>query len=135
ADLRSAVEEIKRRLAEAADVLRRLSMNGLKPGRLRSHWPEVVHQAEEAYGWTAARTRPPRPSPAEITRMDETITWLLLIDAELRKIVWARACGLSWRKLEDIDGRSIRTLQNMHGNALDRLKRLLHERGVQLVPS
>ena len=55
------LEETKSRLAEAADALRRLTMNGIKPSRLRSQWPDIVQRAEEAYGWTAERMRPPRP--------------------------------------------------------------------------
>jgi hypothetical protein len=67
------LENTKQRLVEAADALRRLSMHGIKPSGLRSQWPDVIHRVEEAYGWTVGRVRPPRPSPAEITRMDEAI--------------------------------------------------------------
>ena len=115
------MEETRSRLAEAADALRRLSLNGIKPGALRSGWPDVVHQAHEAYGWTAERMRPPRPSPAQITRMDEAIGWLLWLDGQERKIVWARSMGVSWRRIEDLDGRSIRTLQNLFAAALGRI--------------
>lgn len=115
------LEETKSRLAEAADALRRLSMNGIKPGALRAQWPDVVRQAEEAYGWTAERVRPPRPTPAQITRMDEAISWLLWLDGEERKVVWARSIGMSWRRIEDMDGRSVRTLQNLFAGALRRI--------------
>ena len=116
-------EETKLRLIEAADALRRLSMNGVKPTGLRSQWPDVVHRFEEAYG--AERMRPPRPSPAEITRMDEAIGWLLWLDGEERKLVWARSAGLSWRRIEDMDGRSVRTLQHLYATAL---RRIFHRR-------
>ena len=119
------LEEVKQRLAEAADVLRRLRMSGLKPGSMQAKWPEVVRCVQEAYGWTATPMRPPRPSPAQITRMDEAIGWLLLLETDQRRIVWARAMGLSWRRLEDMDGRSIRTLQNIHATALERIARTL----------
>jgi hypothetical protein len=115
------LEETKSRLAEAADALRRLTMNGIRPGAMRSNWPDIVQRAEEAYGWTAERVRPPRPSPAQITRMDEAIGWLLWLDAEERKLVWARSMGLSWRKIEDLDGRSVRTLQNLFAGAMRRI--------------
>ncbi len=114
-------EDTKQRLAEAADALRRLSMNGIKPSGLRTQWPDVIHRVEEAYGWTGERVRPPRPSPAEITRMDDAIRWLLWLDADQRKVVWARSMGLSWRRIEDMDGRSVRTLQTLHAAALRRI--------------
>jgi hypothetical protein len=65
------LEETKSRLAEAADALRRLSMNGIKPSGLRARWPDIVQRAEEAYGWTAERMRPPRRrrSPAWTRRL------------------------------------------------------------------
>ncbi len=115
------MEDTKRRLVEAADALRRLSMSGIKPSGLRTQWPDVIHRVEEAYGWTGERVRPPRPSPAEITRMDEAIRWLLWLDADQRKVIWARSTGLSWRRIEDMDGRSMRTLQNLHATALHRI--------------
>jgi hypothetical protein len=96
-------------------------MHGIKPSGLRSQWPDVIHRVEEAYGWTVGRVRPPRPSPAEITRMDEAIGWLLWLDADQRKVVWARSMRLSWRRIEDMDGRSVRTLQNIHMAALQRI--------------
>lgn len=117
----SDLENTKQRLVEAADALRRLSMNGTKPSGLRSQWPDVIHKVEEAYGWTDGRVRPARPSPEEITRMDEAIGWLLWLDADQRKIVWARSMRMSWRRIEDLDGRSIRTLQNMHLAALQQI--------------
>jgi hypothetical protein len=115
------LENTKQRLLEAADALRRLTMNGIKPSGLRSQWPDVIHRVEEAYGWTEKRVRPPRPSPAEITRMDEAIGWLLWLNPDQRKVVWARSMRLSWRRIEDMDGRSVRTLQNIHLTALQNI--------------
>ena len=129
------IEDTKLRLVEAADALRRLSMNGMKPTGLRSQWPDVVHRFEEAYGWTATRMRPPRPSPSEITRMDEAIGWLLWLEGEERKLVWARSAGLSWRRIEDMDGRSVRTLQHLYTSALRRIHRRRARPGAPFVPS
>ncbi len=114
-------DDTKARLMEAADALKRLSMRGIKPGGVRAQWPDIVHRVEEAYGWTAERLRPAIPSPAQITRMDEAIGWLLWLGEEERKIVWARSMGLSWRRIEDMDGRSIRTLQTLFTAALRRI--------------
>jgi hypothetical protein len=115
------LEETKARMTEAADALRRLSMHVLKPSGLRAQWPDIVHRVEEAYGWSAERTRPARPTPAQITRMDEAIGWLLWLKEDERKVVWARATGMSWRRIEDMDGRSTRTLQNLFASALRRI--------------
>ncbi len=50
--------------------------------------------------------------------MDEAIGRLLWLDLGARKIVWARAAGISWRRLEDEDGRSDRTLQTIQAIAI-----------------
>ena len=56
--------EIKVRFEEAADTLRALRLGPRdKPSTRVTHWPDVVHQAILAYGWSAARVKPPAPSP------------------------------------------------------------------------
>ncbi len=126
-------EMVRSRLAEAADTLRRLPIpRGGFPARLRSHWPEVVQESFEA--WIASgRDRPflcpAAPSPQAIDRLDQTLPWLNLLDRGERRIVWARSCGLPWRRLEDIDGRSDRTLRSVYGQAIDRLVSRLNAAG------
>lgn len=115
---------IKRHLKEAADTLHRLPRAYAKP-RL-SAWPDVVrnsHSLESATG----RTRPAAPSPAAIDRLDESLAWMFACDPEQRKIVWARACGVPWRKLEDIDGRSHVTLRRIEDRGLAAIRVRLSE--------
>lgn len=115
---------IKERLKEAADTLRRLPP-GLRRARLTG-WPDVVRQAAEAYGYGTVATRLAAASPAAITRLDETLGWLFCLDVEARRIAWARASGIAWRKLEDIDGRSHVTLRRVHDRALAAIRRYLN---------
>lgn len=67
----SLVEE---RLAEAADVLRRLPEERVQG--YFSTWPAFLRDVREAYGWQQARMRPIPPSPGAIDRMDEAMRWL-----------------------------------------------------------
>jgi hypothetical protein len=112
-------ELIKTRFEEAAETLRALPLKSRdRPEARLSRWPDVVHQAILAYGWAAARVRPPAPSPEAIDRLEETLSWLWpLADAE-RRLVMARAYRLPWRRIEDLDGRSERTLRNVHARVL-----------------
>ena len=107
---------IKDRLKEAADTLRRLPP-GMRRARLTG-WPDVVRQAAEAYGYGTVATRLAAASPAAITRLDETLIWLFCLDVEARRIAWARASGVPWRKLEDMDGRCHVTLRRVHDRAV-----------------
>ena len=115
---------IKHYLKEAADTLHRLPRAYAK-ARLTG-WPDVA-QNSFAHELSPGRTRPASPSPAAIDRLDESLGWMFACDQEERIVVWARACGVAWRKLEDIDGRSHVTLRRIEDRGLaairDRLRK------------
>ena len=117
-------ELVKARLAEAADTLRRLPSARIR-ARLTA-WPDVVQSAATAYGYEAARTRPAAPSPEAISRMDETLGWLFWVENDGRRLLWARAMGVPWRRLEDLDGRSHVTLKRAHDRLLGEIARRLN---------
>ncbi len=112
--------EVKARLEEAAETLRAMTLSCRdRPARVGSGWPDVVRQSCEAYGYNEVCVRPPAPPPARISRAEEAVTWLLwLTDAE-RRVSWARASAITWRRLEDIDGRSHVTLRKIQSSALE----------------
>jgi hypothetical protein len=109
-------ETVKAWLREAADTLKRLPRADLRP-RL-TLWPEVVRSAAEVAMLEPSRLRRAAPAPAAIDRLDKVLSWLLACDEEARRMVWARACGISWRRLEDIDGRSHMTLRKVEDRGL-----------------
>lgn len=103
---------IRSALEEAAETLRRLPP-GLRRPRLTS-WPEVIRDSVGLLGPSAeGRIRPAAPTPGAIDRMDSVLSWLMACDGEARRLVWARACRVPWRKLEDIDGRIHVTLRKI----------------------
>jgi hypothetical protein len=115
----SPADEVKRRFEEAADTLRALRLTARdRPSARLARWPDVVHQAILAYGWSATRVRPPAPPPDAIDRLDETLGWLWPLADDERRLVMARAFRLPWRRIEDMDGRSERTLRNVHARVL-----------------
>ena len=111
--------------------------------RLGSSMPTVVRAVNEAYGWDARRIKPPAPSPAAISRMDEAFPWIGLIPAAparagsgelhsphggvlLRQIVWARLFMdpvslkylYSWSKIARSIGADHKGVQRWHSMAL-----------------
>ena len=89
----SLVEE---RLSEAAFVLKRLPAE-----RRRGYfnvWPQIVHDFADKVG---QEPRPMRvlPSPAAISRMEETLSWTVGLDPIDGKIVWMRAYGERWKAI------------------------------------
>ncbi len=114
-------EAVEARLEEAADTLRRLP-----PGRRRpqlTSWPDTVRDPGEAYGYERTTVRPGPPPPGAISRLDEVLGWLAPVDPADRRILWARARGSSWRRIEDEEGRSAPTLRKAWRQALARLAR------------
>ena len=63
------------RLEEAGATLLALPGTGWST-RLRTSSVDIVRTALESYGWTESRIRPPVPSSAQISRMDETLAWI-----------------------------------------------------------
>lgn len=87
--------EVEERLAEAADILRRLPES-----RVQGHastWPPYVREYWESYGVAEVKLRRPPPSAAAITRMDEALPWLTWLDPVDARIVWLRANGDRWK--------------------------------------
>lgn len=112
-------ERVRARFEEAAATLRGLRIGRRdRPETRLSRWPDIVHQAMLAYGWSDARVRPPAPQPEAIDRLDETLSWLWPLADDERRLVMARAFRLPWRRLEDLDGRSERTLRTVHARVL-----------------
>lgn len=117
----AAPDPVPALLREAADTLRRLPSALARP-RLSS-WPAVVRDSAAALvaADSPSRLRIP-PSPQAIDRMDRTLGWLLSCDDEARRLVWARATGVSWRRLEDLDGRSHVTLRKIVARGHDQIR-------------
>ena len=119
--------EIMERLSEAARTLRRLpAVKG--PHEHRSHWPDYVHAAQEAYGYAGVGRIRITPSPRDIDAMDEAIPWLQLMDDDDARIAWARANRTPWWKIGAIAGCDPRTAQRRLMEALLRTAAVLNER-------
>ena len=93
-----------------------------------SYWPDVVRsRAEILLSKPYHKSRVRNIKPAEITAMDEVLNWLFILPPEERKLVWARACNVSWRQLEDHDGRSSVTLRKIHNQSLTKIANVLSD--------
>ena len=90
-------ERVEERLIEAADVLKRLPEERVQ-GYFTT-WPEVVRDFWDAFGWHDAVLKRPWPSPASISRMEETLTWMQFLAPEDGRLVWARAEGTPWKAI------------------------------------
>jgi Domain of unknown function (DUF6362) len=86
---------IEERFVEAADVMKRLP-DVRVPGYFNT-WPKMLCEFADLVGQEPAPMRRPRPSPDAISRMEETLEWLLWLEPIDVKIVWLRATGERWK--------------------------------------
>ncbi len=119
------------RLEEAGATLLALPGTGYST-RMRVGHLEVVPSVAEAYGADRGRVKPPTPSAARISRMDEALGWIALIPADrrvIRRIVGARSLVspvterhlFSWRRLGEVVGADHKAVQRWHGQGIDML--------------
>jgi hypothetical protein len=131
-------ELVTDRLEEAGAALLALPGTGWST-RLRGSSLEIVRAAIENYGWTTNRIRPPVPSAARITRMDEAMGWVSLIPIEryvLRRIVGARSLVhpiterhlFPWRRLATALGADHKAIQRWHAQGIDLIVAALNRR-------
>lgn len=90
----SLVEE---RLAEAADVLKRLPE--VKVQGYFNLWPKIIYEFGDLVGQEPPRLRRPPPLPDAISRMEETLDWTIGLDPADARIVWLRAAGERWKTI------------------------------------
>jgi hypothetical protein len=131
-------ELVINRLEEAGAALLALPGTGWST-RLRGSSLEIVRTAIESYGWTTNRIRPPVPSAARITRMDEAMSWIPLIPIDryvLRRIVGARSLVhpiterhlFPWRRLATALGADHKAVQRWHAQGIDLIASALNRR-------
>lgn len=92
----TTIEEVAVRFEQCVTTLTRLP-GGIQAGHA-SYWPEVVHTPRE-------RARQPKganrlsATPADITAMEQTLTWFDGLNPVQRELVWARAYRTPWRQI------------------------------------
>lgn len=122
---------VTRRLEEAGASLLALPNTGWTT-KLRTSNLDIVRIAMDTYGAADKRIRPPVPSAAEITRMDEAMGWILLIPVDryvLRRIVGARSLVnpiterhlFPWRRLAAAMGADHKAVQRWHAEGIGRI--------------
>jgi hypothetical protein len=88
---------VEARLAEAADVLKRLPDRDVQG--YYNTWPRIIPEFSDLVGREPPRLKRPPPSPEAITRMEETLTWTAGLDPVDAKIIWLRAGGERWKTI------------------------------------
>ncbi len=111
------VGEVRRRIEAAMRAVVRLP-DRMRPSTRMTMPLDVVRDANESYGYEAARSPRVLPSSVEIDRMSRALGWLLMLPEARRQLVMARSVGLKWRTLEPRFGLTERRLRTLNIEAL-----------------
>ena len=90
--------DIADRFEEAAATLKRLPPAFRK--QRSCFWPEIIRDLYEKMNEEKLPLRLGPPSSAAISRMEEVMGWIFLLDDEKeRKIIWLRAEKIRWKQI------------------------------------
>ena len=113
---------VEHRLFEAGFTLACLPAHGIRPSSRCAAWGETLMDLDDLLSLTAeSEIRPPMPSAAAISRMDEAFDWVQSIqDAGHRRVVllWmmihplTRRHRYSWRQIGDTMGKNHHTIKS-----------------------
>ena len=121
------IDLVREALVKAMLVLRMMPLSYQdRPSPLRSQWPEFNRGQEQAGGVMRRPVRA-KATPQQIAMMEYWLDLMLILDDDSRRIVMARACRITWRRLEEMDGRSHTTLRKVERRGLEVLA--LHKKG------
>jgi len=136
---RNLADQIAERLDEAACTLAALPSNGLRPADARVAWPDIVPHWVDLEWPMESDDRPPRPTSADIRRMDEALAWVSLLDRRemhLRHVVNMRLIvhpisqmhRYNWRQIGMRLGKSDNTAKRWHRQACEVIgKKIAHD--------
>jgi len=121
-----------RHLQRAARTLAALPVDAFtKPAGVRSCWPEMIRGNCIVVDGTR-RAGICRPTSQQIDEMDRILLCLADLPLSARRLLWARACQIRWRKLEMITGRSRSSLHRDVQHAMVQLQKIWQQQKIHL---
>jgi len=113
-----------RHLQRAARTLAALPVDAFtKPAGVRSCWQEMIRGNCIVVDGTR-RAGICRLTSQQIDEMDRILLCLADLPLSARRLLWARACQIRWRKLEMITGRSRSSLHRDVQHAMVQLQKI-----------
>ncbi|WP_027853060.1 DUF6362 family protein [Marinobacterium litorale] len=120
-------EQVAQRFEECVTTLRKLP--GERSLGYASYWPEIRYEPREL-----ARQEPGplrlKATPEQVTRMEETLSWISWVNRGERRLIWLRAYRTPWRAISRETGFPKTSAQRYWEGALLKIARRLAEEKV-----
>ena len=114
-------DKLKQILRQMGKTLSALPLTQLdKPMSVRASWPDYNQKG----GMVSSAYRRSSKTISSAKDISDAEYWLSVVsklDIPSRRIVMARAMGITWRRLEEMDGRSHTTLRKVEEAALQEI--------------
>jgi hypothetical protein len=119
-------ELVEKRFEEAFITLTRLP-----PAATQGYhnlWPDIRYSKLELLMQKPGPYRP-QALPEDISKMEETLQWILWVDIPKRKLLWKRAAGVPWKAIISDTRLSRTTLWTQYKVALSQIAERLEGLG------
>lgn len=93
-----------------------------------SLWPDIRYSKLELL-MQKPDTYRPQALPEDISKMEETLQWIMWVDIPERKLIWKRAAGVPWKAIISETNRSRTTLWTQYKLALSQIAERLEGMG------
>lgn len=97
-ETRWTAKDVADRFEQAIYTLKRLP-----PVKVQGYynlWPAIKYTEREVWEMEKLPMRLGPPTPQAISRMEETLQWIVLLDdVDERKLVWLRAAKVRWKSI------------------------------------
>ncbi len=120
-------ELVEKRFEEAFITLKRLP-----PVMTQGYynlWPDIKYSKIELLMQGPGPCRV-QASPLDISKLEETMQWIIWVDIPERKMIWKRAAGVPWKAIITEANRSRTTLWTQYKLALTQIAERLDGAGV-----
>ena len=118
--MRLTPEQVAERFEECVSTLDKL------PSECRlgytQYWPPIRYDPNELAQQSPSPIRL-KATPDQITRMEETLTWVHWVNHGERNLLWLRAYGVSWRGIARRTGFPKSSAQRYWRMALEKIAR------------
>ena len=109
-----------------------ITLKRLPPGMTQGYynlWPDIKYSKIELLMQTPGPLRL-QALPEDISRMEETLQWIIWVDIPERKMIWKRAAGVPWKAIMQETNLGRTTLWTQYKLALSQIAERLDCLGV-----
>ena len=109
------IDEIKQSFELCLITLERLPIRSIRS--YTHYWPDHLYSQREI-AWAESRQLKIPALPEDVTQAEQALHWITWVDETQRHLIWMRAEGIPWRRIEGLICLPRTTAQRQYDKAL-----------------